>query len=150
MQFATLHILTVGKHKYMKDVKTNLTELNLPWERGEINNLIKMRLFYFIILTTFLTSCYSTNEAKQDNQIWSDFVSKIEDRDTAYLIQNSLDSITCYNCTENDRGQLHSSELIFNKYLGVKEHRRVGVVLRGHAQGRVALATILLKNTKRM
>ena len=75
----------------------------------------KIKILYLLIFIQI--SCYSTIKKNQENQVWENFVSKMEDKDMEYLIQNSRDSIFCVDCLENHSQEIHSSELIFDKYL---------------------------------
>ena len=87
-----------------------------------------LRIFGFISICIFLICC---SRLKQENNLaqkkkldfadslWIDFSTAIENKDFAYLVENSLDTIECIDCTNDSAIEkpYFKSDFIFQNHL---------------------------------
>lgn len=75
------------------------------------------------VLVIFLTACMfisvRCSERGDVNKFWIKFVDKMNSNDFEYLINNSLDTIMCSDCSIDklSENEMYSSNLIFKQYI---------------------------------
>ena len=83
-------------------------------------------LYIILIIALCFPSCRSERNSDYKNTIWEDFKKALENKNTSFLIENSLDSIKCIDCVEGQNEKLQFNKFIFQNHL--KQLYNVGLL----------------------